>query len=320
MEKEKYLIVTSMNETYFYPYVTNKNIDIVPPYNKMNKIQNFVMKSKRRLGFDFSEFLFLKNIHEDYAGIVVFDCACDMRNMRLMRKKHENVNLYIWNIMKDFMGRLKLTNPNVNAEYIKSCFNHVYSFDKGDCEKYGIEYFPPLYTRDLKLNKEVYEYDLVFLGSEKGRYDILKTIYDELNENGFKQYFHVFSKNADADVKDGFALTSLKMTYDDYLKLVSKSRAILDIPQDGQIGCTIRVMESLFLHKKLITTCKEIMNYSIYNKNNIFIVGIDDYSRMKEFLNSDYDISADKYLDYYDIPEWSKYICGHKKPNDKDII
>ena len=53
--------------------------------------------------------------------------------------------------------------------------------------------------------------------------------------------------------------------------LIAGSRCILDSPQDGQLGLTIRVFEALGAKKKLITTNEDVKNYDFYRPENIFV-------------------------------------------------
>ena len=55
-------------------------------------------------------------------------------------------------------------------------------------------------------------------------------------------------------------------------QLFLNSRCILDSPQAGQLGLTIRVLEALGAKKKLITTNKDIKNYDFYKEENIYEV------------------------------------------------
>lgn len=61
-------------------------------------------------------------------------------------------------------------------------------------------------------------------------------------------------------------------------------------------------MESIFFEKKLITTNEDIANYDFYRKENVFIIGKDDYKDLPKFLNTPYK----KIVDYYDYHNWIK--------------
>ena len=61
------------------------------------------------------------------------------------------------------------------------------------------------------------------------------------------------------------------MKYDDYIKLVKRSKAIVEILQDGQAGFSFRTMEALFRRRKLVTTNQNIIHAPFYNENNMFV-------------------------------------------------
>lgn len=50
----------------------------------------------------------------------------------------------------------------------------------------------------------------------------------------------------------------------------------MDIVQKGQVGLTLRIMEALFYNKNVITNNRSIQDMKIYDKNNIYILGLDD--------------------------------------------
>lgn len=54
-------------------------------------------------------------------------------------------------------------------------------------------------------------------------------------------------------------------------KLYEYSMCVLDSPQAGQTGLTIRVLEALGAKKKLITTNPDIVNYDFYRPENIYV-------------------------------------------------
>ena len=86
--------------------------------------------------------------------------------------------------------------------------------------------------------------------------------------------------------------------------MINESKAILDIVQENQTGITIRPLEALFFHKKLITNNKNIVSYKFYCQNNIFIIGKDDINTLKEFMELPW-LEIDKEVsDFYTFPKW----------------
>ena len=300
----QYLVVNEKYQDYFFPYVQSDSIDWTSSYILHTKWDYYVMRLKRKVGLDFTRYLTTQNLKKRYDCIVVFDCSCDYQNLKYMKGKSEDVRLFIWNRVEDFLNRLRKVNKKVTMEYVKECFDVVYSFDRNDCIKYNLKYYPTLYTNQIDVNSSKTVDDIVFLGDEKGRGYILKDIYNRIEKYGYKQKFHVFDRNASCIESDGFTATSKRVPYSEYIYWVSRSRAIVDVPQSGQVGFTMRVMESIFLKKKLITTCKEIVDYKLYNPHNIFVVGIDDFSDFPTFMEGEYEEVPQEVLDYYNILTW----------------
>ena len=100
------------------------------------------------------------------------------------------------------------------------------------------------------------------------------------------------------------------MNYADVISMEIKSKCILDIVQPGQRGITWRPLEALFYRKKLITNYKNIKNYDFYRKENIFILGEDNMSIIKSFINSEYVEIPSNIVNKYQWAGWMKNLIG----------
>lgn len=88
----------------------------------------------------------------------------------------------------------------------------------------------------------------------------------------------------------------------EYLHRILSSYGLIDLVQCGQSGLTLRVLESVFLNKKLIINNASVKEYDFYNSANIFVLEeFIDPDRLELFLNSDYVESDDKILGKYDL-------------------
>lgn len=99
-------------------------------------------------------------------------------------------------------------------------------------------------------------------------------------------------------------LSSESITYEELIKLIGQSKSIIDIVSNNQKGLTLRVMESIFFKKKLITNNESIKEYDFYNPNNIFILQFDDIKNLKSFINSEYDELDKRILEKYEFETW----------------
>lgn len=76
------------------------------------------------------------------------------------------------------------------------------------------------------------------------------------------------------------------LNYEKIISIIKESKCIVDIPQNGQKGITLRVLEALFFRKKLYTTNTSICEYDFYDKDNVFIANIDSDKDLYDFVNS----------------------------------
>lgn len=181
-----------------------------------------------------------------------------------------------------------------------------WSFDPMDCEKYNMNFNHQYYFKSLIKNGENPEYDVYFCGSDSGRGKVIMDFYKKCQDLGLKIKFQIYKPEYEGVPKE------LIVSHQSYAKLTQNnlnSRSILEIMRQGQIGATIRQMESLYHKRKLITNCASIKNEPFYNSRNIFIVGERADSELYDFIRSDYDDSTDYLIDKYDVKNWLNNFC-----------
>lgn len=207
-------------------------------------------------------------IHE---GIVTEDY------LRWLRSQVHNVR-----IMVQFLNRIK---NNQEIKLLKKYACEATTSDPYDCKKYGItNEMSAIYLRHFVVNKVNPEYDVYYVGrAKKERRNSLDKIVHLLRERGLLVKTHIVSP-----YPYGITLGKYNniIPYEDILNELSKTKAILYLSQGASFGITIRVIESTVNQIKLITDSASIMETPIYRKENVFILGEDDISRIKEFLNS----------------------------------
>lgn len=223
-------------------------------------------------------------IETDIENIIIFDSAYNENAIRILKKKCKNskIILYYWNYINEYSKNF-LKNKNIDE---------FWTFDIRDSKRYKINYNPQFYTRNINLEINNYAYDVLFLGRNKNRKEIIYNITNILKEKKIE------AKNIIIENKKDF------VPYEEYLQLLSKTRVILDIVDIKQVGLTLRCMESIFFNKKLITNNLDIENYDFYNPNNIFIIGKDNINNIKEFIDKPYEPIDEKIVNYYDFEQW----------------
>lgn len=193
--------------------------------------------------------------------------------------------------------------------------DRLYSFDRHDCESDSKYNFLPLfyirqYEETGREKNEKFEYDFSYVGTaHPQKYKYINEISSVLKETYSRQYIYHYMpsviKYAYHKVVDKeFAgakyreFKTEKLSSAEMAEVFRKSKCILDAPQKGQTGLTIRTLECLGAKKKLITSNADIVNYDFYDERNILVYD------GKIDLNSDFF----KY-DYREIPEmiYEKY-------------
>ncbi len=189
----------------------------------------------------------------------------------------------------------------------------LWSFDKKDCQKYCMNYIPTYYFSHIILDQNEIEFDVYFIGADKGRLDKLIEVQKIIESVRLKANFHITKSKGIKPTHDYQFMR--KISYNKVLENISKSRAILDYVQPGQEGLTQRTMESIFLKKKLITNDKNIVNYDFYKKENIFILENDPLDELSEFVKSKYVTLEPEIIKKYDFDTWLNYLLSNKNNN-----
>lgn len=116
------------------------------------------------------------------------------------------------------------------------------------------------YQYPADVNNEPIEYDLYFIGHDHNRTAQILQIQQEAEKQGLTVKIEIIDQGAG------------NVPYTEVQKRTARTKAILEVMQRGQVGCTLRALESLFLRKKLVTTNLEIPKEAFYNPI-IFLFG-----------------------------------------------
>lgn len=189
-------------------------------------------------------------------------------------KGHENAKkiLYLWDAIETYP---------ITKTYLKH-FDKVYSFDPKDCDENNLGYRPTFVSDEILEKSESCEpvvYDIFYVASySKERYQTMMAVQKYCDENGLKFKHHLFVKNKLAYLyfklhdrslkKKNVAFSLLNNT--EKTALLRQSRAVLDTPLPTQKGLTMRVLEGMECHKKIITTNDYISHYDFYNTEDFF--------------------------------------------------
>lgn len=281
---KKYIYLKIDKKAIFLKHIKKLNIKNYYIFNE----KNIIFRICRKFNMINNSILFgnWKFEIKKYDYIILGENGYSPKISEYIKKKNHRckIIMYYWNILNDTYEKI-LEDKNIDE---------FWTFDKNDSQKYNLKYNPQFYSKDIFLNENEIDKDVIFLGREKGRKGELIKLQNILNELDIKTDFIVVKNEKDL------------IEYDKYLEEVSKSKCILDYNQEGQIGLTLRPMEALFLRKKLITNNVNIMDYDFYRPQNIFVLGVDKIDKIKEFIESDYESIEEEIVNYYDFESWIK--------------
>ncbi len=172
-----------------------------------------------------------------------------------------------------FLQDIVSSNSYLNWNLIKGRMDLILSYDKVDCEEYGLLYHPtPMSNFTVSLNSKIPYSDVFFCGNAKSRWRLIHQIYEKLTAKGLVCDFHIMSMPKDGSRISGISYHNDFMNYQDYLQHLIKSKCILEIMQEGAVGYTPRLWESIVYDKHLLTNNVTIKNFDYYLPNNIHLL------------------------------------------------
>lgn len=235
--------------------------------------------------------------------VIIFDYGYQRGMEQYIHKKNPNckVYLFMWN-------KIDATHKN---HTIFTDMDAIYSTDPGDCHTYNLKYNHIFYPIEYRMSySDTQKSRLFFLGADKNRglaIKHLKTLLEQSNLDCDIQILSKSKNNAYLEEMNDL-ITTTGLSYTQYLNKIRNCGILLDIVQHGQKALTMRVLEALFLSKKLITNNTEIKNHAFYNSNNILILPeVWDDSLIpviRDFVNRPFIPYSNDILKQYDFSHW----------------
>ena len=202
------------------------------------------------------------------------------------------MRLYLWD-------DAKILRKNTHFKY----FDEVMSFNMDECKKYGSlhTYLELLYDiRDKISFQELYN-AIFAISNLKALPELSPAKKDEIYEK-YKEKYKMFIYFYHPDFKPDFFGHTESLKYEEYLKILQESHAVLDLPLYKQVGLTTRPFDALLTDTKVITTNKYITEYPVYSEN-ISVIDrenpvIDDAFMTDSYVKNDkHAISVREWLD-----------------------
>lgn len=298
--EKKYLVLFNARWPLDRYMIKNVNLDLIEVaamYKVYKKDLKYIMAAlwmqKCKLPFQFVWYEKWKKQIKSYDIVIINAQNLDWQILSYIKKKNPDARLIVW--YWDTVSKEKY----LPEKYRSIC--EVWSFDAQDCAKYGmrknVQFYYPL---DIEIGETLY--DAVFVGRDKGRTQQIQEISDCLQKNGLKVF--VYIQRDKKNKEHSSQKHSKTLEYEEIIKKTIQSRCIIDIPKSGQSGMTIRVLESMFYSKKLITTDKSLFEAEFYNPANILIWDKPDEDELRKFFSLPYEPVSKEILDQYTFETW----------------
>ncbi|KDE62667.1 hypothetical protein FUSO5_09340, partial [Fusobacterium necrophorum BFTR-1] len=199
---------------------------------------------------------------------------------------------------------------------IREYFDKILSFDYSDCIKYGFRYRPAFYSSRLKkIDNFQPEINLFFIGVyREERLEFLKNLYGDGNfiylyyPKHFFYLLRILKKRGFENIDIKY-INFKQIDKQKYNQLFINSKYIIDIPDKNQSGFTQRILDAIYLEKKIITTQLNVKNEKFYNENNILVIDSKkEIDLRSSFFKTEYQKISKEIINYYSIETWTKEI------------
>jgi hypothetical protein len=259
----------------------------------------------------------VSSVEYDY----VFVIKCEMMPVEIIKKlkslfSNATFCLYLYDSLDNIKG------IKTKLDY----FDRVLSFDMEDISKHSKMTFRPLffiddYKKTFNSQKE-YKFDVSFIGTvHSDRYKVIKSIKDLSDKKQYKYFFYCYlqsnfmyyfykltKREFRRANKEDFQFAKIRSS--EIAEVIDKTKVVLDVQHPKQTGLTMRTIEMIGMHKKLITTNQDIKKYDFYNSNNIAVIDRDEIKIPKGFLEIPYKEIKEDIYKKYSLEVWIIDVLG----------
>lgn len=236
----------------------------------------------------------------DSFGSLYFDClfvvngfSYDKHLLERLREFNKNIKtrLYLWDNLHAY-----------DFSYIVNDIESCYTLDFLDSKNFEKMKFLPAFWVDEKITgKQDKRYDVFLIGTNHDdRYFIAKRIIEQLDKCGFTYFIKLIDKYK----KENDIITHKFYPTKEYLKLMMSSRCILDTERQTQTGPTVRLIWSLALGKKIISTNAYMKEMPFYNPSQILIVDRKNPVISEDFIRQERVFDLSEYIKSLRIDNW----------------
>ena len=269
-------IRAKLRNDYVYNGIVEDGYEICTPYYGNALIPRIFREIWFRTGLPRRDIWFNKEILNSTKKIIIVKDPLITGHYLSWLRSHKPEET----IILDYENRADNTiNPSEAQPYV----NELWSYDKDDCKRHGMRFRHYSFKdKGYPQIKEETEYDVLFVGRDKGRAEKLFELQKWMESKGLKVLMYICADRKFQRYKKRFYRRLLD--YDEYLELAGRSKAILNIMPEGQTSITQRDLEAIIYDLKEITNNKGIKNFEYYDPARYFILGEDNPDDLEGFM------------------------------------
>lgn len=298
MDKSKiqHIRARQRKEDFVYDGIVEQGYDIFKPYYGNALVPRIIREIWFRGNLPRKDIWFNKqacSIDSNKKVILLKDPLIRPDYLEWLRKHNPEIAIVL-----EYENRAMTTiHPDLARPYV----TELVSYDQDDCEKYGMTYrhFSICEIPDREAVKGPIERDVLYVGRDKGRYDKLVEIKERFEAVGVNILLHVCANRSFQRFSKPYYKKFLN--YQEYIQMVGRSKAILNIMPEGQKSITVRDVESILYEVKEITNNKSIKDFEFYDPTRYFVLDVDDDKDLPKFLETEFKtIPSEELLKYSD--------------------
>lgn len=215
-----------------------------------------------------------KPISGEYTYIIIHSrnkIAYDKNFLLFLRRKYDNVSIVLW-----FTDTVERNWVDVGEYFAlsRSLYDCIVTYDPADAKRFDFYYIETPYSKievneiDLPIN------DLMYIGNAKlekdsCRFNMIIDVYEKLRSQGLTLDFHIVGVPENMQKHADKICYNQPLPYSEVIKHVLGSRCILEVPQLGETGTTLRVHEAIAYDRKLLTSNLNLSSNPLFDSNNM---------------------------------------------------
>ena len=189
-----------------------------------------------------------------------------------------------------------------------SYFDNIYTFDPKDSKSLNIGYLPlfciPMFQR--LNNRSSSPLSVYFVGNiyNPERYRAIQKFRNYCKNEGirFQYYLSTSTYGLTLMINNGIIpwdVSLFQISENKFIKMIEESAAVFDYANHMQTGYTMRIIENLCAHKKIITNNTRIKQEIFINEDRAFVFDDLNFEGIKDFLERPLKDKEEDYPDFH---------------------